>query len=70
MSYNIWVINFKDGKQATMLSHECESEREANEASVERFGAKFSHVSKVSRASSLIGEANKNYNKDSARGVL
>ena len=70
MSYNIWVINFKDGKQATMLSHDCASEQEANEASIERFGSKFSHVSKVSRASSLIGEGNKNYNKDSSKGVL
>ena len=46
MSYNCWIVHFKDGKKSTMLSHDCESKEEAEKASIERFGKRFSFVEK------------------------
>jgi N12 class adenine-specific DNA methylase len=34
-----WLIRFKDGKTATMLSHDCPDLESALAAAVERFGA-------------------------------
>lgn len=47
MSYNAWVVHFKDGKKATMLSGYCSNKEEAEKASIERFGKKFSHVERM-----------------------